>query len=53
MSKKAIIVIRLVEESEEEANKEIEKETLEELSAGEPRIPWFESAEKVTVIEET
>jgi hypothetical protein len=53
MGKKAVIVIRLVEESVEEANKEIEKEILEELSKGEPRIPWFKSVEKVTVNEET
>jgi hypothetical protein len=53
MGKKAVIVIRLVEESVEEANKEIEKEILEELSTGKPRIPWFKSVEKVTVTEET
>lgn len=53
MGKKAVIVIRLVEESVEEANKEIEKEILEDLSTGEPRIPWFKSVEKVTVTEET
>ena len=32
MSKKAIIVIRLVEESAEKSNEEIEKEIMEELS---------------------
>ena len=52
MVKKAIITIRLVEESAEKPNVEIEKEILDELSA-EPKIPWFESVEKITVVEET
>lgn len=51
MVKKAVITIRLVEESSEKPNTEIEKEILGELSA-EPRIPWFKSVEKVTVVEE-
>jgi hypothetical protein len=53
MGKKAIIVIRLVEESSEKANEEIETEILEELSRDEPKIPWLKSVEKVTVTEET
>jgi len=53
VAKKAVIVIRLVEESVEEANKEIEKEILEELSTSETKIPWFKNVEKVTVTEET
>jgi len=52
LGKKAVIVIRLVDESVEKANEEIEKEILQELSA-EPRIPWFKTVEKVTVTEET
>ena len=52
MGKKTVIVIRLVEESAERANEEIEKEIMEELAAGEPKIPWFKSVEKVTVTEE-
>jgi len=52
MIKKAVITVRLVEESAEKSNVEIEKEIFEELSA-EPKIPWFESVEKVTVVEET
>lgn len=52
MGKKAVIVIRLVEQSAEKANEEIEKEILEKLSA-EPKIPWFERVEKVAVSEET
>jgi len=52
MVKKAIITIRLVEESAEKPNAEIEKEIFDELSA-EPKIPWFKSLEKVTVVEET
>jgi len=53
MSKKAVIVIRLVDESAEKANEEIKKEILEELSKGTPMIPWFKNVEKVTVVEET
>jgi len=51
-SKKVIIVIQLVEESAEKANEEIEKEILQELTTDLPVIPWLESVEKVTVIEE-
>ena len=51
-SKKVIIVINLVEESVERANEEIEKEILQELTDDMPIIPWLESVEKVTVIEE-
>jgi len=51
MTKKAVIVISLVEESIEKANKDIEKEILEELSKGLPKIPWFKSVERVTVTE--
>ena len=50
MTKKVVIVISLVEESVEKANEEIEKDILEELSEDLPRIPWFKSAEKVTVM---
>ncbi len=49
MDKKAFIIISLVEESAEKANEGIEKEILEELSEGLPRIPWFRKVEKVTV----
>lgn len=52
MGKKAVIVIRLVDESREKANEELEKDILAELSA-EPKIPWFKSVEKVTVVEES
>lgn len=52
MGKKAVIVIRLVNESIQKANEEIKREILEELTA-KPAIPWFKSVEKVTVIEET
>jgi len=52
MIKKAIITIRLVDESAEKPNSEIEKEIFDELSA-EPKLPWFKIVEKVTVVEET
>jgi len=51
MGKKAVIVIRLVEESVEEANEEIERQIIKELSTREPKIPWFKSVEQVTVTE--
>jgi hypothetical protein len=44
-----ITVIRLVKESVNEPNKEIEEEILKELE--ELRIPWMEKVEKVTVLE--
>ena len=49
MTKKAVIMISLVEESVEKANEEIEKDILEELSKGLPKIPWFKNTKKVTV----
>ena len=52
LGKKAVIVIRLVNESIDKANEKIKKDILEGLSA-KPRIPWFKSVEKVTVVEET
>ena len=51
LSKKAIIVIHLVEESAEKSNEEIEKEIMEELSREPARIPWTKKMEKVTVTE--
>jgi len=51
MVKKAVLLVRLVEESVERANEEIEREIFEELSEGFTRIPWFAKIEKVTVSE--
>jgi hypothetical protein len=50
-TKIAVITIRLVEESEEKSNKEIEKEIFESLSKGLLMIPWLAEVEKVTVVE--
>ena len=50
-TKKAIIVVRLVKESLEKENSEIEKEITQQLTEDLPAIPWFESIEKVTVTE--
>lgn len=50
--KKAIIVINLVKESEEKPSKEIEHEISRAVAEGLPRIPWLESVEKVTVLDE-
>lgn len=51
-AKKAVIVVRLVEESLEKDNSEIRKEIIEELMDDLPVIPWFESIEKVTITED-
>jgi len=51
MSKKAVIVISLVEESAEKSNRDIEKEIMMELTREPSRIPWLKKAEKVTVTE--
>lgn len=50
--KKVVIVIRLVEESLEKDNSEIEQEIIRELKGDLPRIPWLKSIEKVTVTED-
>ena len=52
LNKKATIVIRLVEESTEKSDEEIEREILEELSKHPPTIPWLKKVEKITVTEE-
>jgi len=52
MVKKAVISISLVEESVQVANKDIEKEILNELSNEIPTIPWFKEIEKVKVTED-
>ena len=49
--KKAIITINLVKESGEVANEAIEREILEDLSKGQPKIPWLQKVEGVTVME--
>jgi len=51
LTKKAIIVIKLVEESKSKSNRELEREIHSELSKLPQKIPWMESIEKVTVVE--
>lgn len=51
MSKKAVIVIHLVDESAETPNEEIEQDIHRELSQGFFRVPWCNRVEKVTVKE--
>jgi len=48
-SKKAIIVVNLVEESREVPNEQIKKEMFEELSKGLPKIPWMKKVESIEV----
>ena len=50
-TKRAIIIVNLIEESVENANEEIEKTILQELRNDLLIVPWVESIEKVTVIE--
>ncbi|MGD8543868.1 MAG: hypothetical protein PVG48_01965 [Candidatus Bathyarchaeota archaeon] len=51
MVKKAVLLMRLVEESVERTNEEIEREIFEELSEGLSKIPWVAKVKKVTVSE--
>jgi len=51
LAKKAIIVVALVEESEEKENVELEREILEELSKAPHVIPWMKKVLKVEVVE--
>lgn len=50
-TKKAVITILLVEESQEKSNEELEKEIFKTLSKSLPMIPWFARVEKVKVTE--
>lgn len=51
-AKKAVIVVRLVEESLVKENSEIERKIIQELMDDLPVVSWFESIEKVTVTED-
>lgn len=52
MVKKAVIVISLVEQSVEQADRDIEKEILDVLSEDPARIPWLKEVEKITIVDE-
>jgi hypothetical protein len=45
-SKKAVITIQLVEESAYKSDEALEKEILESISKGMPRIPWLAEVKK-------
>jgi hypothetical protein len=51
LAKKAIIIVGLVEESEEKRNVELEREILEELSKAPHVIPWMKKVLEVEVVE--
>lgn len=51
MSRKALIEISLVEESDERTNDEIAKEILKELTDSATVIPWCGKVNKVVVVE--
>lgn len=53
MVRKAIIVVRLVQESVETTKEEIEKIIAEELSESPVKIPYLEVVESVKVKEES
>jgi len=48
-TKKAVITIVLVEESQEIPNAQIEREIIKSLSKDLPRTPWLAHVERVTV----
>lgn len=50
MHKKAIIVVSLIEESEDVTNDELKKQIVDELSET-ALIPWMEKVEKVQIVE--
>jgi hypothetical protein len=52
MSKKAVIVVTLVDESKEKSNKELEKEIFDELSKAPAKIPWMKQVKNVEVLED-
>ncbi len=52
-TRRAIIVVSLIEESSEKSDEDIEKEILEELKNEVLFTPWVESIERVTVIDES
>ncbi|HKZ94044.1 MAG TPA: hypothetical protein VJ249_05630 [Candidatus Bathyarchaeia archaeon] len=52
MKTRAVITIRLVEESETKSDREIEREIFEELSKSPPKIPWMKNVLMVTVTKE-
>jgi len=51
LAKKAVIVVTLVDESEEKTDDELEKEIFDELSKAPLVIPWMKQLEKVEIIE--
>ncbi len=52
MTKKCTIVLRLVEEAEEEPNDKLKEEINQELESISGRIPWAGEVEKAIVSEE-
>jgi len=51
MNRKAVIMISLVEESQQKSKQQIQKEIETELTTEPSRIPWLKKVEKVTVTE--
>ncbi len=49
MGKRAIVVFRLVQESNEVDDEEIKKEISKELSDCWPRIPWVDCVDEIRV----
>ena len=48
--RKVMIILSLIEESQEKTNKELQKEIMEELS--EVCFPWCKGIEEIKIIEE-
>jgi len=49
--KKVIIVVRLIREADDKSNRKIEKEILDELTEGMPKIPWQGEIQKIVVLD--
>jgi predicted DNA-binding protein len=49
MVKRAVIVVELIDESEEVSDYDIEVEIFRELNSGSVTIPWVKNVKKVSV----
>ncbi|MGQ9565538.1 MAG: hypothetical protein ACUVT5_03210 [Candidatus Bathyarchaeales archaeon] len=49
--KKVIIVVRLIKEADGKSNRRIEREIMQELAEGMPKIPWQDEIQKIVVLD--
>jgi hypothetical protein len=50
--KKVIIVVRLIKEAAEKSNAKLEKEIMDELVEGLPKIPWQGEVQRIIVLDD-